>query len=264
MLFLKRLFNKRKIKGRVVCDLNAREIGEVSNIRLDKGKEAFEILTRDTGLKLSFPADQFFVDESGRFYLLPKWSYRVRVSCSELLGSKKRYDELNLFAAAIEPETFRIHLADMTMSSISCGEEIIQHLPKFEEYLLQLKREKTEVMDETSRLMTLRLLGFGGKPSKSVSTTLTKKEYSLKIIELRRRYGNISRLAQFISELYEDTKTGLSFLSELLDRADAQREASPSLSLETQEFMKRANNVCVKGKEITKILDGLVEAVITV
>ena len=93
---------------------------------------------------------------------------------------------------------------------------------------------------------------------------LTKKENSLKIIELRRRYGNISRLARFISELYEDTKTGLSFLSELLDRADAQREASPSLSLEIQDLMKRANNVCIKGKEITKILDGLVEAVITV
>ena len=109
-----------------------------------------------------------------------------------------------------------------------------------------------------------RLLGFGGEPGKSVSTALTKKEYSLKIIELRRRYGNISRLARFISELYEDTKTCLTFLRELLERADAQREASPSLSLETQDLMKRANNVCVKGKEITKILDGLVEAVITV
>jgi len=201
---------------------------------------------------------------TGRVYLLPKWSYHVRVSCSKLLGLKKRYDELNIFVAAIEPETYVEQLTDMTKSSIPCGEEIIQHLPKFEEYLMKLKKEKTEVMNETSRLMTLRLLEFGRQARESMSTPLTKKQYSLKIIELRRRYGNISRLIRFISELYEDAKTSLTFLKELLERAESQREAYPSVTPEIQNLMRRANNVSVKGKEITKILDSLIEAVITV
>jgi len=264
MSFLKRFFSKRKVKGKVVYDLNAQEVGEISNIRYDEENQVYDILTRDTKLKLSFPVDQFFTDETSRIYLLPKWAYHVRVSCSKLLELRKRYEELNILINAIERETYHKHLTDMTKSSIPCGEEIVQHLPKFEEYLMRLKKEKAEVVNETSRLMTLRLLEFGREASKSASVPLTKKRYSLKIIDLRKRYGNISRLIRFVSELYGDTKTSLVFLKELLERVDTQRKAYPSATPEIQHLMKKANNVCAKGEEIIVILDGLIEAVITV
>jgi hypothetical protein len=264
MSFLKRFLRKRKIKGKVVYDLDAREVGEISSIRYDRETRVYDVLTRDTKFKLSFPADQFFTDEAGRIYLLPKWSYHVRVSCSKLLKLRKRYEELSFLINAMSRKTYLKHLRDMTKSGIPCGEEIIQHLPRFEEYLMKLKGEKTEVVNETSRLMTLRLLEFGREANKSASELLTKKKYSLRIIDLRRRYRNISRLIRFVSELYEDTKASLVFLKELLGRVDAQREVYPSVAPEIQDLMKRANNVCIKGKEITEILDGLIEAVITV
>lgn len=262
MSFLKRFFKKRKIQGKVVYDAYDQEVGEISNVTYNREPQVYDVLTRGTKLKFSFPAGQFFMGESGKVYLLSRESYLVRLSCSKLLELKKKYDELNTFVDVITEETYFKELAEITKSSIKWGEEVIQHLPNFEEYLVTLKKQKAKVIEETSRLMTLRLLEFGRKTSES--TPLTKKEYSLKIIELRSRYGDISRLIRFISELYEDAKTSLAFLRELLERVNTRMGAYPSVTPEIQDLMKRANNVCVKGKEITKILDSLVEAVITV
>ncbi len=56
----------------------------------------------------------------------------------------------------------------------------------------------------------------------------------------------------------------MSFLKELLEKADTRMKIYPSITPEIQDLMKRANNVCIKGKEITKMLDSLIETVVTV
>jgi hypothetical protein len=227
-------------------------------------------------MKLLFPADQLFTDETGRIFLLPQWCYHVRISCSKLLDLKNRYREVNILSDSLEPKAYLEHLKDIMKQGIPYGEEIIQQLTKFEELLVELKKGKTDVTEETSRLMTLRLLESGGE-GKSVPTPLTRKQYSLEIIDLRRRYGNISRLIRFVSELYEDTKASLTFLVGLLERFHIQREtcqkSAPNLPLtvrvdintlqEIEDLMKKASHIRSKRNEITGILEGLIESLVT-
>lgn len=265
MSFLKRFFKKKEKKGSIVFDLKAQEVGEISNIRYDGDTkiQVYEISTKDTKMKLSFPPDQFFTDDTGRIFLLPEWCYHVRASCSKLLDLKKEYGEINNFRGALKPTAYLGHLKEILKNSIPCGEEIIQHLTKFEDLLIELGKEKTKITDETSRLMTLRLLEFGGETRKNTSAHLARKQYSLKIIDLRTRYRNVSRLVQFVNTLYENTKTSLTFLEELLERFDMQKEVYPTDTQELESLMKRAVHVRNRQNEVIGILESLIESLTT-
>ena len=269
MSFLKRFFKKAKTKGKAVCDFYAKEVGEISNTRFDGEVQVYEVLMKDANLELSFPADQFFVDEDGKICLMPRWLFSLRVFCSKLQELKKKYDKINALRDTLTEESFLEHLTSITKSSVKHGEEIIEHLPKLEEYSIGLEKERNEVIKETSRLMALRLLESGRRVSASAEKPLTKKEYSLKIIELRRRYGDLSRLIRFMSELYDNTKTSISFLDELLGQVVVHarwappemgvkcKEPHPSVTPDIQDLIKQAHNVYTKVKKITEILDGL-------
>ena len=247
------------MKGKVVYDLDAQEVGEISNIRHDGKTQVYNVLTRHANLEISFPADQFYTDESGRYHLMPRWFYLVRLSCSKTLELKKRYRELNILIDAITDETYLKAITIITKGAIKCGEQINQHLPKFEEYLLTLKKQKRKVVNETSRLMTLRLLEFGTQAGDS--TSLTKKEYSLKIIDLRKEYADVCGLIRYISEAYKNAKTSISFLKELSEGVVTRDKAHPSITPEILDLVERVHSVYSKGKEMTKILDGLVETI---
>ena len=253
MLFHKWFSRKKKIKGKTVYDFQAQEVGEISDIRHDEETESYEILSRYTQLKLTFPKDQFFIDETGGVYLLPVWSLHIRVSCRKLLNLRNSFLEMKVLAHAIEPEAFSEQLKSMMKAGIPYGEDVIKHLPKFEELLIRLSKGKQKIIDETTHLMTRRLLEAGSKNHAQSSSILTKKEYSLRIIELRRKFGELSRLIHFISELYTKAKSCLEFLEEL---SESTSESEPK---EVQELIGRADGLRIKGSEIILILDSLVE-----
>jgi hypothetical protein len=263
MSFLKKLLKKSKLKEKIVYDLNGEEVGEISSIQQIEQTRAYNIVTKDAKIKLSFPADQFFIDENGKFYLLPKWLHYVRLSYSNLLRLNRKFEELNTLIAVVETETYIKEITNIMKEAVPYGEKIIQYLPRFEEYLIELQKKKTEIINETSHLMTLRLLEFGSQSKNSTSTPLTKKEYSLKIIELRRKYENILRAIQFVSKLYKSAKDSMKFIKQFLEYVYPQRKIYVSITPEMQTLMKKANNICLKGKEITKIMDSLIEIVIT-
>jgi hypothetical protein len=253
MLFRKWFSRKKKIIGRVVYDLYAHEVGEISDIRGDKENEFYDILSRFTKLKLSFPADQFFIDETGGAYLLPIWSFHVRVSNRKLLNLRNSYLETNILADAIEPEIYSRQLVSMLEESIPYGEDLTQNLPKFEELLLRLKKGRTKIIKETSELMTRRLLESGSEKAKFSSPALTKKQYSLKIIDLRQKYKENSELHRFVSKMYADAKASLYFLEELTKRVRARVPQG------MEELTYRADVLQYKGNEMILILDSLEE-----
>jgi len=261
MSFLRRFLKKKTKSGKIVYGLDSQIVGEISAI-LNEGSpaiQAYEITTKDSGMKLSFPTAQFFIDESGRIILLPEWCYHVRVSCSKLSELERRHLELSNLRETLEPETFRGHMIEILKSSIPCEEEITRHLTKFEELLIELAKQKTQITDETTRLMTRRLLEYGQEADKATSARLDRKQYSLKIIELRKEYANISQLMHFVSDLYEDTKASSRFFEKLLDVFNREKEGVEEIG----DLGKRAQDIRNREDEVMGILDNLIESLTT-
>jgi hypothetical protein len=170
---------------------------------------------------------------------------------------------LNSFASAdaIEPKSYILQLVALLKSGLPLGEGLLELLPNFEELLIKLKKGKERVVEKTSHLMTLRLLEFGREANKFSSSHLTKKKYSLKVIDLRRRYGNISELIGFVTELYKDAKFGLVFLKELSELVNGQLAIHPFSNQRIQELLVRADDLCSKRNDTMRILDGLISAI---
>jgi len=172
MSFLSRFFQKETKIGKVVYGLDSKEVGVISGYFFKKPGSilGYQVTTKDSKMKLRFPVGQFFTDETGRVLLLPEWCYHVRVSCSGMLELEKRYKEINNLRATLEPESYRKHLIDILKNSLPYGDEIIRYLPKFEELLVELAKEKGQITDETTRLMTRRLLEYGRQSDKTAHT----------------------------------------------------------------------------------------------
>jgi len=261
MSFLRRFFKKKTKIGKVVYGLDSQEVGEISGVLHDRDSiQAYEVTTKDSKMKLRFPISQFFTHETGRVLLLPEWCYHVRVACSSMLELEKRYKELNNLRATLEPESYRKHLIDILKNSLPCGDEIIRYLPKFEEQLVELAKEKNHITNETTRLMTQRLLEFGRQVNKTAPAHLDRKQYSLKIIDLRTKYSNISKLIHFVSELYENTKASSKFFENLLKSFGMEKEGYPRKAEEIEELTKRAEDMHYREVEVIGILDNLMES----
>ena len=262
MSFLRRFFQKETQIGKIVYGLDSKEVGQISSYFFKKRNsiQVYEVTTKDSKMKLRFPVGQFFTDETGRVLLLPEWCYHVRVSCSSMLELEKRYKEINNLRATLEPESYRKHLIDILKNSLPCGEEIIRYLPKFEELLVELAKEKDQITDETTRLMTRRLLEYGRQADKTESTHLDRKQYSLKIIDLRTKYANISELIHFVSELYKNTKDNSKFFENLLKVFGMTKEENIKSAEEIDDLIKRAEDMHYREVEVIGILDNLMES----
>jgi hypothetical protein len=262
MSFLRRFFQKETQIGKVVYGLDSKEVGVISSYFFKKQNsiQAYGVTTKDSKMKLRFPISQFFTDESGRVLLLPEWCHHVRVSCSSMLELEKRYKELKNLRSTLEHESYRKHLIDILKNSLPCGEEIIRYLPKFEELLVELAKEKDQITDETTRLMTRRLLEYGRQADKTAHTHLDRKQYSLKIIDLRTKYANISELIHFVSELYKNTKDSSKFFENLLKTFGMEKEKYTKTTEEIEDLTKRAEDVHYREVEVIGILDNLMES----
>jgi hypothetical protein len=262
MSFLKRFFQKETKIGKVVYGLDSKEVGVISSCFFKKQNsiQAYGVTTKDSKMKLRFPISQFFTDESGRVLLLPEWCYHVRVSCSSMLELEKRYKELKNLRATLEPESYHKNIIDILKKSLPCGEEIIRNLPKFEELLVELAKGKDQITDETTRLMTRRLLEYGRQTDKTAPTHLDRKQYSLKIIDLRTKYANISELIHFVSELYKNTKDSSKFFENLLKTFGMEKEEYTKTTEEIEDLTKRAENMHYREVEVIGILDNLMES----
>lgn len=268
MSFLKKLGKKAKIKGKVVYDFHAKEVGKISNARCDGEVQVYEVLTNDVNLELSFPADQFFIEDD-KICLMPKWLHSLKYFSSKLQESKKKYDKINTLRDAFTEERFFKHLTNITKSGLKNSEEIIKNLPKLEKDSIRLEKERKDVINETSRLMALRMLESRGGMRGSAEKSLTKKNYSLKIIELRRRYEDLSRLIRFMSEVYNNTKDSTSFLNKILAIVIEKtrwvpqeigvkfKEPHPFLTQDIQDLINKAHMIYNKIKKITETLDTL-------
>jgi hypothetical protein len=267
MSFLKRFFKKKAIIGKVIYGLDSQEVGEISKIsEITNEKnsiQAYEVTTKDSKMKLKYPISQFFTDETGRLILLPDWCYQVRVSCSRLLKLEKRYKELNNLRATLEPKSYKNSLVNILKNSSIYVKIVIRYLPKFEELLVDLAKEKTGITDETTRLMTRRLLEYGRQTYKTAPTSLDRKQYSLKIIDLRNKYTNISNLIYFVTELYDNTKASSKFFENLLKSFGVEKEAYPKKDEEIEDLTKRAKALHYREVEVIGILDSLMESLIS-
>lgn len=261
MSFLKRFFNKKTKTGALVYGIDSQEVGEISNILNEQDSiQAYEVTTKDSKMKLRFPIGQFFIEESGRVLLLPEWCYHVRVACSRLSELEKRYRELNNLRATLETESYRGHMVDILKNSLPCGDEIVRYLPKFEELLVDLEKEKTQTTNETTRLMTRRLLEYGRQADKTAPMYLDRKQYSLKIIDLRTKYSNISKLVHFVSVLYENTKDSSKFFENLLKTFGMEKQGYPRTAEEIEALIKRAEDMHYREVEVIGIIDNLMES----
>jgi len=237
MSFLNKFVQKHKAKGKIVYDLSARELGKISDLIQEGDNRKFEIEAKENEFKLLFPEEQIFKDETGTVYLLPKWAYEARVASSKLTQLKRRYVELQKFLYAISSEKYTQELANIIKEAIPYGERIIHHFPKFEQYLKKLKNKKEVIINETTRLMTLRLLEYKSK-RKEKAATLTKKEYSLKVINLRTKYAIILKAIQILSKLYEDARLSLAFLDEVLQQLDKLTERIAPITFNLSELFE--------------------------
>jgi hypothetical protein len=262
--FLKRFLKKNTIIGKVIYSLDSQEVGKISEILNEKNSiQAYRVTTKDSKMKLRFPISQFFTDETDRLILLPEWCYQVRVSCSRLLKLEKRYNELINIRATLEPKSYQNHLINILKNSSLCVQIVLRHLPKFEEMLVDLAKEKTYITDETTRLMTRRLLEYGRQTDKTALTRLDRKQYSLKIIDLRTKYANISNLTSFVSELYDNTKAGSKFFENLLKVFGVEKIGYREGEEEIEDLTKRAEDLRYREVEVIGILDNLMESLIS-
>jgi hypothetical protein len=108
--------------------------------------------------------------------------------------------------------------------------------------------------------MTRRLLEHGRQADKTAPTRLDRKQYSLKIIDLRTKYANISKLIHFVSELYDNTKASSKFFENLLKTFGMDKEGYPKRAEEIEELTKRAEDMRNREDEVIGILDNLMES----
>jgi hypothetical protein len=262
MSFLRRFFQKETQIGKVVYGLDSQEVGHISAyfFKTQNSIQAYQVTTKDSKMKLRFPISQFFIDEAGRVLLLPEWCHHVRVSCSSMLELEKRYKELKNLRSTLEPESFRKKIIDILKNSLPFGEEIIRYLPKFEELLVELAKEKDHITDETTHLMTRRLLEYGKHSDKTAPAHLDRKQYSLKIIDLRTKYANITELIHFVSELYKSTKDSSKFFENLLKDFGMKKEDNAKTAEEINDLIQRAEDMHYREVEVIGVLDNLMES----
>jgi hypothetical protein len=99
--------------------------------------------------------------------------------------------------------------------------------------------------------------------AKTAPTRLDRKQYSLKIIDLRNKYANISNLIRFVSELYENTKASSKFFENLLRAFGVEKEGYPKITEEIEGLTKRAKDMHCREVEVIAILDNLMESLIS-
>jgi hypothetical protein len=97
--------------------------------------------------------------------------------------------------------------------------------------------------------MTRRLLEYGRQADKEAPTHLDRKQYSLKIIELRIKCAYISELIHFMSELYKNTKKNSKFFDNLLKVFGMTKEDNTKTAEEIDDLIKRAEDMHYKEVE---------------
>ena len=237
---------KTHIQGRPVYNFHFQEVGKIANTHYDESLKTrvYEVILEDEELKITFPVEQFLICEDGKACLMPLWLFNIYTYCSKIQKLEKQYKSLNQVKESISKERYYPHLIQILKASLEEGSKIIEPLTKLEEHSISLKKEQDEVIEETSRLMALRLLESGKKDSRK--QLLPKKEYSLNIIGLRRKYSELSRIDQFVKDIFEKTKASMKFVNEMIIQG---KDSG------LKEYRKQVTETHAKLREVIKLIN---------
>jgi hypothetical protein len=254
MSFLKNLFGKTQKNNKTVYNFHFEEIGTISSTRFDiaLGVKVYELDMKNENLKLSFPTEQFFVCEDGKVCLMPLWLFNLRVFCSKIKDLKVQYQKIKSVKDALTNEKYVEQLFTILKVCVNQSKKLIKPLPKLEEYLMKLENEKGDLILETSSLMATRLLN-SGKSVSSKEKPITKKEYSLKIIKLRKKYTELSRLIKFVTELFEKTQINIEFVNSVIAKWK-----NPEAK-EVKKFIKQTKKTSYRLKRISSIIKNVIK-----